>query len=102
MPAAKRTVSQRILNVVLPFEPCLSGGLMGGVRIITPKPYATDEYYYVAIDGHEAQFIKDGGDRSASIVDTDMGCCSCAGYGYRRQCRHLSALAALRARKIIG
>ena len=102
-PAARKpeTVSRRVLRIVLPFAPSASGGLLGAVRILTPKPYATDDYYYVSIDGNQAAFMKDGGDKSGHTVDRDMRCCDCVAYGYRRTCRHLDALAALEAKGLV-
>jgi len=103
MPAAKRVVSQRVLNVVMPFEPCLSGGVMGGVRIVTPRPYATDEYYMVAVNAEEqrAVFMKETGNRSVHVVDLDFGSCDCEAWHRRKACRHCSAISALKAKGII-
>lgn len=96
MPAQAQT--GRTLRIVIPFEPADDGALIGAIRIVTPAPYAGTDYYTVVVREDEATFAKDNGDKSTHVVDRDMRACDCPGYGYRRKCRHLEALAVLEAK----
>lgn len=92
------TATRRFLRVILEFSRTASGRLMGGIKIVCPKPYASTDFYYVTIDeaAKEAVFVKEDARKTTHLVDLDMNCCDCAGFGYRKHCRHLGAVAALR------
>lgn len=89
------TLTRRVLSVILPFAQGISGRRIGGIRIRTPRPYATDDYYIVSLDNNEAVFLKEDKRGTVHVVDRDMRCCDCPAYHNRRKCRHLDALAAL-------
>ena len=98
MPQPTKPCTTRQLKIIMAFEPSISSGVMGAVRIQTPPPYASEDYYMVSADGDRIVFMKETGDKSDSIVDLDMGCCTCPAYRYRAKCRHLSAAKVLRER----
>lgn len=87
----------RKLNIVLPFEPMPNGTVQGSIRVEVAPPYREVSFYTLVIDreANEARFHKEHGD--SNVVDTDMNCCSCRGYAYKRDCRHLGMLRSLRA-----
>jgi hypothetical protein len=93
---ATTAATRRFLNIVMPFARAASGKLIGGIRVVTPAPYTGTDYYIVAVDENEAVFMKEDAAKTTHICDLDMNACDCAGYGYRRRCRHLDAIAALK------